>query len=157
MITEDCKIEKAKWYANHVREVAQRAETCRYRLADCEAKLGIPGIDAHERVTTSPQGDAIPEGIIKLHEMMNRYDAMLVEYTDEIDGFNRRIDLLPAIQSDILYKHYIGLLSWNYVSKLLGYSRQRVSQLRRSALAALYDVMPEDWRSRVIPDAEPKD
>lgn len=155
MITDEAKRVKAEAYAMHIRSLVRRKHAREEEIQHQREELGLTGVALGERVSTSPSMDAIPDGVAKLLDMIKRYMTELAECVDEIDRFDKRLAQLAPQQHLVLYLHYVTLRKWPEVARKVNYSEPRIYEIRRDALLALYDVMPDYWRTGAIPDAEP--
>lgn len=154
MITDEAKLVKALAYAESVGEASRRKLMKEEAIERLRGQLELTGAALGVRVSQSQGGDALPDGVAKLFDLIRRYCDELVGYADEVQVFNLAIDHLEPLQAEVLALRYLELLEWKQIADRIGYSEQHTYRVREAALIGLYDHMPEAWRSRKIPDAE---
>lgn len=142
--------ETAKAWLDHVRGLGrdvQRARDMRDRfeaLAD-----GARGIDyTREKVGGGQWADRLAEALCRLEEAQAEWAANLAAYAAEAEDAARRIGMLedPAERA-VLSAYYVdGAATWDEVARGMGYSVQRVYQVRESATVEAYEVLPPGWR-----------
>lgn len=155
MITDEAKSVKAGAYAEYIRDLVKRKHVQEMEIEHQREELDLSGVAFGERVTTSPSANAIPDGVAKLIGLIESYTTDLCEYVEEIETFSKVLAKLKPQQQMTLYMRYVMLKDWKTVAKQARYSEPRLYEIRREALISLYDVMPEVWRSQMIPNATP--
>ena len=154
MITDESKLVKALAYAEYIKDLSVRKENREAEINHLRGEMGLSVGALGDRVVTSPSPDAVPNAVIKLQDLICEYVTDLAEYVDEVRGFIGCLDRIDQRQARALHSRYVRLLMWKQIADEMGYSEQRIYQIRECGLIALYDVMPEVWRSQAIPDAE---
>lgn len=154
MISDDGKLFRARQYAEHIKELSIRKAGREEEINHLRGEMGLSVGALGDRVCTSPSADAIPNAVIKLQELIADYVIDLSEYVDEIQQFICCLDKIDPKQAQALRSRYIKLLMWRQIADDMGYSMQHIYEIRNDALVALYDVMPEFWRSKLVPDAQ---
>lgn len=154
MISNYGKLIKALNYAEHIKSLSEQKEIRESEINHLRGEMGLSVGALSDRVVTSPSADAIPNAVIKLQKLICEYVTDLSEYVDEIRVFVGCLDQLDCKQAKALHARYVKVMMWKQIAAEMGYSKARIYQLREDGLIALYDVMPEFWRSKVIPDAE---
>lgn len=153
MITNDAKLVKALAYAEHVKKLGLTKALKEEQIAHLRDSLGMSAQAIGEKVATSSSADRLPDGIARLRELISDYTTDLIGYVQEIAIFNVSIQELDPAQAQALHLRYIGLKEWKQIADQMGYSEQRIYQLRAEGLTNLYDLMPEEFRSQEIPNA----
>ena len=97
--------------------------------------------------------DTLPDGIVKLMELVDKASTDLVEYKEQRDIAVATIDKLPSLpMRKAMRMHYLDGLSWVDVERVMFYSHSGLMHLRKRAMVDIYDAMPEEWR-RSLPKA----
>lgn len=109
---------------------------------------GARAIDyTRERVHGGEYRDRMAEAIASLDEAEAQWAANLVAFADESRDAAERIARLPdATESQALLLHYVDGKPWKSVSEQMGYSFDRIREIRAQAVLHAYEVMPNAWR-----------
>lgn len=150
---EDFKVQTAANYLERVGKLRTRVDALQAAVDELYTSA-IKGTDYSKAVVTvSPTPDGVPNAVIKAQEAIARYAELQAEYVGAIDDAVQLIERLDdSTCAAMLMRHYIKRDTWEKVCVDLNYSYSRVMVLRREALAAFYDVMPD----RGIPNAVEK-
>lgn len=154
MITDDAKLIKALAYAEHVERTIKRVHIKQQEVDSLRgerALIGSPSLSG--RVDVSPSADAIPNAVAHLIDLIHDYTTDLVTMVDEIGDFNGCLNRLEPAHHECLHLHYVALMPFKLVADKMGYNERYIYDIRDHGLIALYDVMPEHWRSYAIPNA----
>lgn len=118
------------------------------RIADA-----VGGIDySRERVGGSPSQRPIEEAVMRLDEQRAQWEANRAAYGAEaVDASNRIARLEDKSEVLALTLHYCDGMEWRDVAARMGYSEQRIYQIRESGVTHCYDVMPHGWRDPAHP------
>ena len=147
----DWKAAQAARWLRHVRELKHDIS----RLEDdieVQRSLALPsGIDyGREKVSASPNPDAIPEAVARLEDAIAHYTTELVGYLDEKERARECINMLEdARHRAVLNLYYVNGHSWQTVGYKVGYSEVHCKELRSEALPLVYEVMPREWRTPI--------
>ena len=150
MITNEDKLVNALAYAEFVKGLCERKRTREIEIEHLRNELGLSSVALGDRVSTSTSADSIPNAVVRLQGLVSAYLTDLVEYVDEINGFITCLDQLDTISAHALYARYVRLLMWKEVADEMGYSERNVYNVREEGLIALFDVMPDYWRTAVV-------
>lgn len=149
------RIYAAEQYALHIRSLKRKVDALEADVQ--EQRDSLTGLKAviYSDMPRSPNayGDAIPDGIAKLQELIVECVAQIAEWADEQITFRRAIEHMMGAHYTIMLDYYVKGMTWSAVADDIGYTERRVMDLRRDALLELYGTMPEEWR-RNIPNAE---
>lgn len=146
---ERYRYDQALKYLNRVKSLNDRINSMQDAIEDYRGKLAcIRGMDySADSVQVQGKGDAIPEGVAKLLDMIDECTDLMAEYAREhrraMDAFKR---LSRFEYEQLLEKHYLRSKDWGTVAKEMSYSYDHVMSMRRAAISELYDVMPCEFR-----------
>ena len=152
--SEEVKRICAEAYLSHVRSLAVRVKSLQ---AEIEVKKNdlLPGaLSYREHVSASVEVDALESAICELQELIGEYATELRGYIDEqriAHAVLQRLDDPKCAAAFTSY--YIDAMPWERVCVDLGYSWPGIMKMRKRALCAVYDLMPENWRREPIPNA----
>lgn len=153
--TPDFRAYAAGQYALHIRSLRHGIDALQYDIDDMRDSLtGVRGV-AYSDMPGNPNayGDAIPDGVARLQDMVAEYCTRLSEWMDERMEAHRAFARLEKRHYALLTLYYADGLSWDQVAERMGYSVVYVrGELKNEALVALYSTMPETWR-RGMPKA----
>lgn len=155
-LADEFRVYAAKRYMAHVvtirngvRELQSEIDTLRDDLT------GIRGVQ-YSDMPGSPNayGDAIPDGIARLEELIGEYCTELAAWVDEQHEAHKALrSVEDGRYREILWAHYVKCDSWEQIAVDMHYSYEYVrKELFEAALDALYWTMPEQWR-RDFPNA----
>ena len=152
---EPCKevrIHCASEYLEHVRSLGVRIEALRDEIEHQRALLGPLSARVAERVSGTRRTDRFEEGAIRLDELIREYCTDLVGYVEEYRKAHEVIASLPSgAQVAILTGYYLQGKAWKQVAIDLAYSEGSVYNIRREAMAALWEALPVEWKR--LPEA----
>lgn len=141
--------EQALAYLNYVKKLNDRVNAKQDAIEDFRGKLTcIRGMDyAADNVQVQSRGDAIPEGVAKLLDMIAECTALIAEYADEHRRAMRVLSKLSRYEYEqLLEKHYLRGKDWGTVAKEMNYSYDHVMSMRRAAVTEVYEHMPVEFR-----------
>ena len=152
---EPCKevrIHCASEYLEHVRSLGVRIEALRDEIEHQRALLGPLSARVAERVSGTRRTDRFEEGAIRLEELIREYCTDLVGYVEEYHKAHEvRASLPSGVQVAVLTGRYLEDKQWDRVALDTNYSVKSVYNIRREALAALWDRLPIEWKR--LPEA----
>lgn len=149
---ERYRYEQASSYLNYIKTLSDRVNAKNDAVEDYRARLAcIRGMDySAEKIQVQSTGDAIPEGIARLLELIDECTDLMCEYAKEQRRAMEVISHLSRYEYEqIIEKHYLRNKDWGTVAKEMSYSYQHVMTLRRAAIIELYDYVPLDFRDSV--------
>ena len=92
--------------------------------------------------------DAIPKAVASIETAEAELMELISDYADMLKEFTRATNLLNDRYSHLLQLRYVQRLPWNDIAKQMNYVESYVrGELKVSALAALYETMPHQYRS----------
>lgn len=150
---EDVRRICAEEYMRHVSRTCRRMELEFERFEAEKARLDVLGVN-YESVKAGPAAkDSLPNGVIAFIGMVDSMEADLSEYAETVSEADAAINSLedPDEAAALHYRYIVGA-PWADVSRMLGYSERTTYRIKSAALAALYPLMPEEWR-RMLPKA----
>ena len=151
-MNDEVKAIVAAGYAEHVRDIAMSRLLQEEEIENLRHHLEPKAIMYGDKIKTSPTDSTIPDGIIKLQEMIKEYMDTVTYYVDLINEMHQALRNIDVVCRTALTKHYIFLMTWEEVCIDMGYSYSSIMKVRRRGLIGLYDYMPEEYR-RVLPKA----
>ena len=101
-----------------------------YWRARAESTGGISEV----RVQTSPSGDMMERSVLRLIELEAEHEQLLTELFDSIGSALMMLDSLTVDEISILRLYYFCNSTDEEISSVIHLSRQRVNQLRHTAL-----------------------
>lgn len=150
----DVKLRCAKDFLEYVRGLETRISNVQSEIESMRAKLELTGIQYREGVATSTKGDKLENGVIALQELIESYCTELSEYVELQEQAHKAVSKLrKAEEAKALTKYYLQHESWEQVCVDMKYTYDGMMKLKRRALIAFYDYMPEEWRRNAIPKA----
>ena len=144
--------EQALNYLNHVKELNDRVNAKQDAIEDYRGKLTcIRGMNYSDvNVQAQSSGDAIPEGIAKLLDMIAECTSLIAEYADEQRRAMRVLAKLSRHEYEqLLEKHYLRGKDWGTVAKEMNYSYDHIMSMRRAAITEVYEFMPAEFKDPV--------
>ena len=78
--------------------------------------------------------DKVGDGAVKLADMESEIDRMVDEYADKKGEVIHTIEQLPAMEYDVIHKHYIQGRAWEDVAQSAGYTLDNIFKIRTKAL-----------------------
>lgn len=149
---ERYRYEQALKYLNHVKSLNDRINAKQDAIEDYRGKLAcIKAMDySADNVQVQGRGDAIPEGVARLLDMIDECTDLVCEYAKEQRRAMEAISHLSRFEYEqIIEKHYLRSKDWGTVAKEVNYSYQHVMTLRRAAIIELYDYVPCEFRDQI--------
>lgn len=148
------RADRARDYLEHVRGLSRSLESRQQEIEALRSKMLPQGI-VYSGMPGSPNayGDAIPDGIARLQELIASYCDELAACIEEVERAHRLVESLPTNeQRDILRMKYLLGYSWERVAVNVGYSRRTTIRRANRALCELFYTLPREWRLE-IPEA----
>ena len=149
------RIDVAARYLDRIRGLGIRVKTLEAEIDELRADLeGVGAMDyTRERVSKSPAGDRMAEGVGRLFDRLDTFLDELREFEDERQRARECLDRLEdPVDHAILVRRYLLGEQFRTIAEELHVELVTVYKRRRSALDAFYDVMPAQERDR-LPDA----
>lgn len=150
------RAEQSRAWLSHIRSLNRSLDSRRDEIEMMRSKM-LPQAVSYTGMPTSPNayGDAIPDAIAAMQELIESYVTELTAYVDEVRYAHRVIDSLSREEySTVLRGHYLNGKTWEQVALDTGYSYDYTVRLAQYALAELWDMVPHEWRSKLY-DARP--
>lgn len=146
--------EQAKRYLVEVRGLVRHVRALEAEIAEQrEIAQGITGIDySKAMVSTSAYGDAIPDAVAALLDMVRDACGELARCVELQDEARKSLNEMGGIEADLLTLRYLLAYPWSEVGDRLSYSTPRLKELHRDALFCFYDYMPH-YRRDPLPKA----
>ena len=143
------KAEQARKYFKHVREL--RSLERLYRNSIDTVREIVRGIDYSRPVVShSPYPDAIPDAVIQLEALENRYAIALSELAAERTRAELIIDKLGDVRyREVLTYYYLNGLPWRTVAEKMNYEIRSCTRLAREALSEAYWDIPRELRNPI--------
>lgn len=147
------RMQASRWM-EHVRSLGRRVRSIAEEIeAQRELASGVQAV----RYDGAPSGgaasgDAIPNAVARLQELIAEYVAEQAGYVEEQREAHEALRLIEDDACrDALTKHYLLGCNWERVCVDMGYTWDGMMALRRRALLAAYDRMPARWRDPMHP------
>ena len=140
--------DQAKAYLQEVRELAVHVRVLEAEIAEQrETAKGVTGVDySRAVVATSPNGDAVPDAVARLLDLIGEACAELAECAERQDEARRCLRELGGMEADVLTLRYLLALPWKEVGAKMGYSADWAKHAGSDALFCFYDYMPAHRR-----------
>lgn len=141
--------EQARAYLQEIRELAVHVRVLEAEIAEQrETAKGVTGIDYSKvAVATSPYGDAVPDAVARLLELIGEACSELAECAERQDEARKCLREMGGREADVLTLRYLLAMSWKEVGARIGYSTARLKELHRDALFCFYEYMPHYQRA----------
>lgn len=151
---EEWKADEARRWLRHVRRLWLDLARLDASIEALEYLAQPKGIDyskplVRSSVYTDKIADAVAEIVEEVGALRAERDDVAREQARAVECLNR---LENEHQAAVLVLHYIGRKKYKDIAKKLNYSESRCKHLSIEALPFVYDVMPNEWRTR-IPNA----
>lgn len=118
-----------------VRDAYKERRQLRDKIIEFESMRVSPrGTVYGERVQSSPKGDIQPDNIARLDDLLERYNAKLMECVELIDEFEKALDVLTSRERRIMRMYYVDGLTWEKVCVEENLSWTNLHRIRRKAL-----------------------
>jgi hypothetical protein len=151
----DVRVICAAEYLKHIRSIGHRIAAIREEIDEQRSFVELTGISLNERVSTASSIDKQERAVIELRELIDDYVNELLIYVEEQKDAHSRLQKMEnTIYSQVLTKYYLVGKSWEQICVEMSYSWQGLMTLRRKALQAFYDYIPEEYRRYTIPNAQ---
>lgn len=149
-VETETKVAKAKAYCHHVRLLDKRIKSQEEAIDDFRERLsGVSGV-SYDDMPGNPNayGDAIPDGVARLQELIRKYCTDLSEYMDELEKFERALSKLTMPDhARLLRLRYLRQYEWSEIAYTLTYSQVYVrGYMHELALVELFEHMPNEWK-----------
>lgn len=136
------KIVRAERYALYVRSLELKMLFLREEIQHQEQLMVLTGVGYGDKITTSPTDSKVPDGIIKLFEMIEAYNEELSHYVEEHREAHACFTCVDHPYQAALVGHYILCKTWEQLCVEMHYSYRGMMKLREGGLLRLYDHMP---------------
>lgn len=145
--------DQAKGYLMEIRGLVRHVRTLEAEIAEQrETAQGITGVDYSKVIgTTSAYGDAIPDAVATLLDMIRDACGELARCVELQGEARKSLTEMGGIEADLLTLRYLLAYSWSDVGDRLNYSPARLKELHRDALFCFYDFMPHYRRDPIPP------
>lgn len=140
-------------YLRYVRSLEATMEAIESDIAKQNARLDLMGI-SYGGIGSTPSCDAMPEGLIKLFELRDRWSEEYSTYSHDLE-YARELCRPIYENRYMLWVHYVEGKTWSQVARATCFSERQVRNKGMSGIVELYYVMPEEWRRYAIPNAAP--
>lgn len=122
-------------------QLAEELQISTEEVYDLIANLGTTYLLSLEQPLGSDDGDASLGDLVDDDEDVPDVEF---EYAEERDALRRAIERLDEREQLIITAHYFEGVTFDAISKMLGVSKQRVSQMHSRAVRRLRDGLGED-------------
>ena len=150
---ERYKASMAAQWLEHVAKVGRRLRALEDEIAAQRANAeGVQAVCYDAMPRASSDGQALPNAVIRLQELIADYLTEQAEYVEvQRDAHERLRSLDDPACSECLTRHYLLGATWEQCCVKMGYTWDGMMSLRRRALANAYDAMPTEWRDPMHP------
>lgn len=138
-------------YLLYVRSLDATMRATEGDIAYQNARLNLMGI-SFDGCGGSFNKDALPDGIIKLMELREKWSDEYAHCADDLE-FARELCKPENINRWIVWLHMVERETWESVGRRVGYSRTQAIHHAGSGVVEIYHAMPEEWRRDPIPNA----
>lgn len=146
---EKYRAEQAAGWLEHVMATGARVRALRAEIDEQRSiASGLRSMvcDGMPRQTCA-YGDALPDAVIRIQELVRGYCAELAGYVDEQREAHEALARMDdPLLADVLVRRYLLCRPWSRVCEETGYTYDGIMAVRRRALSAAYDVMPVRFR-----------
>lgn len=147
------RAQAARWL-EHVMSLGSRVRALRAEIEEQRSVAsGLKAIvyDGMPRQACA-YGDAIPDAVIRIQELIRDYCSELDGYVDEQRAAHEVLaKLTDRAAAEALTKHYLLGKRWELCCVEMGYSYDGMKSLRRRGLLEAYAHMPLEWRDPMHP------
>lgn len=118
-----------------VREAYKERRQLKDKIVEFESmRLSPRGTVYGERVQTSPKGDVQPDNIARLDDMLEKYNAKLLECVELIAEFEKALECLKSRERRMMRMYYVDGMTWEKVCVEENLSWTNLHRIRRKAL-----------------------
>ncbi len=154
-------LESIRYYAiEYLSEIRRRKEALEWSREELDGALS--GMDALRSANYGCE-PAIKVSRDKTHEAYLRLDEARAEYASQIVESceflreSRKVCNRERPAGWVCYLHWVDGKQWADIAHEMGYSLSHVkTNLVPAGLAQIYERMPEEFRSELIPNAQPR-
>ncbi len=140
-------------YLAYVEDLESRIDSVAACVQKQKDRLDVMGVSYDCMQSNGSPRDTLPDGIVKLMEIVDKASTDLIEYKEQRSVAEQAIDNLPSFpMRKALRMHYLDGKNWAMVEAAMAYTHSGMMHLRKRAMIELYATMPEEWR-RVMPKA----
>ena len=147
------RAEVARAYMRHVRGLHLALRRLQDEIDAARSTMSLSGI-RYDPMPKSPNpyGDAIPDGYIRVQDLIAAYATEQAECVEEQSRAHEALRMIADERGRyVLTAHYLLGRTWGEVAFETGYSRDYVKELARAALTELFDFLPPGWREPRYP------
>lgn len=143
---------KAWLYDVKQKEVA--VEDVSERIRRIEAAMALRGIRFDKIGSSSPTDSTISDGLARLQELR-------AEWSDRVEVctayFREAYNLCNPEYPNryVVWLHDYEDMTWDEVAEKVNYSKAQTRRIAKLGYEEIYYVMPAEWQSLPIPDAQP--
>lgn len=140
-------------YLSYIRSIDATMRDIESDIAYQNARLNLMGISYDGGCGGQSNKDALPDGIIKLMELREKWSD---EYAHCADDLERARELCKPVNVNrhAIWLHCVEQKTWACVGRAIGYSERNVRRIAELGIMELYYTMPEEWRRDSIPNAQ---
>ena len=151
--SDEVKCICAEKYLAYIEDLESRIDSVSACVQKQKDRLDVLGVSYDCMQSNSSPRDTLPEGIVKLMELVDKASVDLIEYKEQRTIAEEAIDSLPNFpMRKALRMRYLDGKTWAMVEAAMAYTHSGMMHLRKRAMVELYTTMPEEWR-RVLPKA----
>lgn len=140
-------------YMRYVASLRATMDAIEDDIAKQNARLNLMGISFDGTGCSGYSADTLPEGIIKLLELRDKWSDEYAHCSDDLE-FARELCKPLNVNRHIVWLHKIECKTWVETGRLVGYSAQHTRRLSDQGIVEIYRMMPEEWRRDPIPNAQ---
>ena len=148
------RIDQAHAYLERIRKLGEDCAALQAEADDArERASGLKGIDySKDKVSVSPNDDAMVNAIERIHATIRDYVVKLSELLDERKAASDALNLMDDYtEAKALRLRYICNWKWERICTEMNYTWDGMMTLRRRALNSYWDVMPLSERDPMQP------
>ena len=144
------KREHARKWLDHVKKLDNTVRTLQDEI-DRQREL-LDGVEAAQtgamRVSGTKYRSDFSDALDRLQGSIRAYCQEVARFADAQKKAHDLISLLPnRLHVDILKRCYLMGQKEGEIAESLAYSRDYIAHAKADALEAVYDVMPEEWKT----------
>lgn len=150
---EQYRREQSAAYLKRVRDAKRHINALSAEVDEHRALAsGLSGIDyTRDKVTTSSYGDAVPDAVIRLLDVIEERLNLVVEYTSMMAECGESLARMGGVLADVLRYRYVCDYQWEHIAAKMHYSEQWLYELHNKALVSFWEYMPAHERDPLPP------
>ncbi|MEF9876168.1 MAG: hypothetical protein RR842_08195 [Gordonibacter sp.] len=138
-------------YLLYVRSLDATMRAIEGDIAYQNARLHLLGV-SYDGGGGAANKDALPDGVVKLMELRDKWSEEYTHCAEDLE-FARVLCKPAHVSRWIVWLHTVDRLTWEGVSRRVGYSRRQTIHFAEAGTREIYYAMPELWRRDPIPNA----